>query len=61
MTPIYCPNCGRILGDTDKTVDLRINCRGCHKTVDVHVFCPPKFDELIIRKGAEDGKSKTQD
>lgn len=32
---IICPNCKRILGDTDKTIDCRMNCRGCKKTVDI--------------------------
>lgn len=26
---IICPNCGRILGDTDKDIDAVINCTGC--------------------------------
>lgn len=26
---ITCPNCGRILGDTDKSIDAIINCSGC--------------------------------
>jgi len=35
---IYCPNCGRILGDTDKSIEgLRINCRGCKQTVNINL------------------------
>ena len=30
---IICPNCKRILGDTDKSLDCNMNCRGCKKTV----------------------------
>lgn len=30
---IICPNCKRILGDTDKSLDCYLNCRGCKKTV----------------------------
>ena len=26
---ITCPNCGRILGDTDQSIDAVINCSGC--------------------------------
>lgn len=26
---IRCPKCGRILGDTDKTVDCVLNCPNC--------------------------------
>lgn len=29
---IYCPECGRILGDTEKSIDCNINCRGCKHT-----------------------------
>lgn len=32
MIKIYCPNCGRILGDTEKSIDCNINCRGCKTT-----------------------------
>ena len=30
---IICPNCKRILGDTEKSLDCNMNCRGCKKTV----------------------------
>lgn len=33
LVRIICPNCKRILGDTDKSVDCQFNCRGCKKTV----------------------------
>lgn len=29
---IYCPNCGRVLGDTEKSLDCNFNCRGCKTT-----------------------------
>lgn len=32
---IICPKCKRILGDTDKSIDCRMNCRGCKQTVDI--------------------------
>lgn len=32
---IICPNCKRILGDTDKSIDCNFNCRGCKKTVHI--------------------------
>lgn len=28
---ITCPNCGRILGDTNHDIDAVINCNGCKK------------------------------
>lgn len=34
---ITCPNCHRILGDTEKDIDANLNCRGCKKTVRVCV------------------------
>lgn len=32
---IICPNCKRILGDTDTSIDCNINCRGCKQTVHI--------------------------
>lgn len=33
---IYCPHCGRILGDSDKPLNgLRINCHSCKKTASI--------------------------
>ena len=32
LIKIYCPQCGRILGDTEKSIDANINCRGCKTT-----------------------------
>ena len=32
LIKIYCPNCGRILGDTEQSIDANINCRGCKTT-----------------------------
>lgn len=26
---IRCPKCGRVLGDTEKSIDCNINCRSC--------------------------------
>lgn len=37
IAKITCPECGRILGDTDKSIDARLNCRGCKKTVDIKI------------------------
>lgn len=32
---ITCPNCGRILGDTNHNIDAVINCSGCKKRAHV--------------------------
>lgn len=34
---IICPKCKRILGDTDKSVDCNMNCRGCKSTVYINI------------------------
>ena len=32
MTKIKCPNCGRVLGETNQNLDAYISCKGCkHK------------------------------
>lgn len=35
---IKCPNCKRIIGDTEQSLDCNFNCRGCQKTVHIKVF-----------------------
>lgn len=50
---IHCPNCDRILGDTEKSIDgLRFNCRGCKQTVDIKLKLAEHDDfySKIIRK-----------
>lgn len=34
---ITCPNCGRILGDTNQSIKATLNCRGCKKAVQVRM------------------------
>lgn len=34
---ITCPNCGRILGDTDESIDAVINCAGCKKRAHIRM------------------------
>lgn len=35
---IKCPICGRILGDTNKSLDgITLNCRGCKKQVKIDI------------------------
>lgn len=46
---IKCPNCGRILGDTEKSLDCNFNCRGCQKMVKVKVKIAESFDNLERR------------
>lgn len=44
---IYCPNCKRVLGDTDTSLDCNFNCRGCKKTVHCKITVTSFKDYLI--------------
>lgn len=44
MIKIYCPNCGRILGDTEKSIDANINCRGCKTTQHIKMLVQNIYD-----------------
>lgn len=44
MARIYCPGCGRILGDTDENFSGNVNCKNCKKTrVVVHQLERPDY------------------
>lgn len=43
---ITCPKCGRILGDTEKSVDCNLNCSGCRNTVHVRMAVARVADYL---------------
>lgn len=48
---IYCPSCGRILGDTETSLDCNINCRGCKQTQHIRMKVARLSDYLeLIRK-----------
>lgn len=47
---IICPNCKRILGDTDKSIDCRMNCRGCKQTVNIKMEVASFADYINNRK-----------
>jgi hypothetical protein len=53
MIRIICPNCQRILGDTDKSVDCNFNCRGCKKTVHVCMKVASFADYIKSNKSKE--------
>ena len=55
---INCPNCGRILGDTNESMDARLNCRGCKQTVDVKIRVAHCADYLNVKKEKADDESK---
>lgn len=47
---IKCPNCGRIIGDTSRSIDCNFNCRGCQKTVPIKVTIAQSFEDLLERR-----------
>lgn len=53
---IICPNCKRILGDTDKTIDCRMNCRGCKKVVDIKINFISGFSDYLKDNAKKGGK-----
>lgn len=54
IAKITCPECGRILGDTDKSMDARLNCRGCKKTVDIKIRIAHCADYLTKKEDKDD-------
>lgn len=46
MIKIVCPKCGRVLGDTNKSVDCNINCKNCKKTVRIRIKVANSVDYL---------------
>lgn len=53
---IHCPKCGRILGDTEKSLDgLWINCPSCREAVKIKITVAEMADYL---KEEENDKSK---
>lgn len=52
---IICPKCKRILGDTDKSIDCRLNCRGCKSTVDIKIEIA-SFADYIKSKPLKEAK-----
>lgn len=46
IVKIKCPKCDRILGDTDKSLDANLNCRGCKEAVRINVQIAQSADYL---------------
>ena len=49
MIKLRCPDCGRILGDTETSTDVRLNCHRCKATVHVKVDIVKAADYLPER------------
>ena len=43
---IKCPKCGRILGDTDKSIDCVLNCPTC-KAVNVKIKVVKPYEDIL--------------
>lgn len=37
MTNIKCPKCGRVLGETNKSLDAILICKGCKQKVSINL------------------------
>lgn len=47
MIKIKCPNCGRVLGDTEMDrIVCNANCRGCKQTVKIDLTVAKQADYL---------------
>ena len=56
---ISCPNCGRILGDTDSSIDATLNCNGCKKRVHIGMSIVSFKDYLAtIKQEQKNDKSE---
>lgn len=55
---ITCPNCGRVLGDTDKSIDAVINCNGCKQRAHIRMNVV-RFDDYFkeLQEKEENDKS----
>lgn len=54
---IKCPQCARILGDTERSLDANFNCRGCKETVRISIqvahaadYLPKDFNQKEEKK-----------
>lgn len=53
---IICPNCKRILGDTDGSLDCQFNCRGCKKTVHIKMKVASYKDYIQFKNVKKEAK-----
>lgn len=53
---IICPNCKRILGDTDESLDCNFNCRGCKKTVHIKMKVASYKDYIQFNNAKKEAK-----
>lgn len=50
MIKIKCPKCGRVLGDTEKSLDANMNCHRC-KSVHIRIKVYDHSKYLPNKKG----------
>lgn len=56
---INCPSCGRVIGDTEQSLDAHINCKRCGQQ-DIHIRVANFNDYLNAQKGTEDTNDKSE-
>lgn len=56
MIQIKCKTCGRILGDTEKSLDAKINCKTCKKAshIKIKIVNNTSYDFLNITRKEKD-------
>lgn len=52
---INCPNCGRILGDTDASINATLNCNACKKHVKIDILVT-KFEDYFAETTKKEPK-----
>lgn len=56
---ITCPNCGRVLGDTEQSIDAVLNCNACKQHVRVRMKVTNFKDYLVnLKQEQNNDKSK---
>lgn len=56
---INCPNCGRVLGDTEQSIDAVLNCNACKQHVHVRIKVTNFKDYLVnLKQEQNNDKSK---
>lgn len=57
---IICPNCKRILGDTNSSIDCNMNCRGCKSRVHIKMKVASFADYINNKPKRRQNEEETQ-
>lgn len=55
---IICPNCKRVLGETNRSMDAKLNCKGCKGAVNIRIRVAGWADYLPTIKTKDRKESK---